>query len=128
MPQGPWARRSSSPALYRRWVSRQFFFFNQNKNISSVRVCIFDAPSNKVNIRQDPDSGNLVSFNAQHTACIVNPATREFYLYYFDPKLPEVPPRKIVIKAKDDLDFKELALTTERRMRRKRRLTFIQVT
>lgn len=71
-------------------------------------VAVFDLPSNTVNIKKDPDSKPLVSFNAEHTVCIIDPTRREFYLYYYEPSDPDAPPKKLVLEAKDEADFKEL--------------------
>lgn len=62
----------------------------------------FDFSSNMVTVPMRDGEAPMI-FDARNTVCIVDPALKEFYLYYFD--APDKPPAKLVIKPKTPEDF-----------------------
>lgn len=64
------------------------------------RPAIFDVPTNTVNLLS---GDKAVKFDAKNCVCIIDPLTKEFYLYAYDPT--DLSSTKLVIKPKTEKGF-----------------------
>lgn len=81
-------------------------YFNHKFNVFLYfRITTFDTQTNTINLPWGDNDFQAVKFNTENCICIINPLTRESYIYAFDPMNPSGPPIKLLIKPKTDEDF-----------------------